>query len=385
MSKQKSMKAYYMKLFPLSAFICRGKCIDTYTNKRRVSPDVIDDVILYYDEDLDLNKVYTSVYGVYHEPEAGHIALYAKYADAVHHAANCGEKCKVKDVKLFTSIIDDPSQPIPVTILHGDDGRLYAKINLHPSHDGMKAIGKTFFPDRSWTEVCDGPATVTIMKEMQAYGFLTGTMQRFDTNCPKWDDLLDFVWKDDSWIERTVARISHPIRGNYIAVRHYGGWDYVSVGDDGRYYTTTESCIADDLRKPEYVELEATTFLDIFLSDTFGKTAADIISEFTTCKWLSEYVQRSALVGGEWEEDTSTNPSDIVQAGIDQHLIKQYVLTPGDVQAIELSNLNMKELLVFTKDELDSMFEEVADINRKAEKDIANLVRRGRLKIRGLN
>ena len=103
-----------------------------------------------------------------------------------------------------------------------DKGRPFARVNAHPEWEGTGHKGKMFFPDRSFVGADMGEAIVSISKEFDTYGFLTGKMVPY--KMPDMKKFLDWAWeKKDS--DTQVFFINHPGRGRYLAIK-----DYPSIG-----------------------------------------------------------------------------------------------------------------------------------------------------------
>ena len=74
-----------------------------------------------------------------------------------------------------------------VILKRRDDGKLYCQvyreIKDQEKQDRLeRSLGKFFFPDKSWTDVCPGEAEVEITKEFENYGFIKGHMCRNAAN-----------------------------------------------------------------------------------------------------------------------------------------------------------------------------------------------------------
>lgn len=75
-----------------------------------------------------------------------------------------------------------------------------------------------------------GYAMVSIFKEFDTYGFLTGKMGSFESECPSMKEFLDWAWENEQ-SDKEVLFINHPGRGRYIAIADSTG-DVVRIVKD---------------------------------------------------------------------------------------------------------------------------------------------------------
>lgn len=128
---------------------------------------------------------------------------------------------KIQECFLNVSYRRKNKYPMLVNIEYVDgheDGPLVTKINMHPELNGYKyAPMKIFFMDKFWTDVCEGPAMVTISKNFKHSGLVIGSMLKFDTVSEDKLGLLRLV--KNSYIKQDidlVFKVKHPIRGEYF-------------------------------------------------------------------------------------------------------------------------------------------------------------------------
>lgn len=265
------------------------------------------------------------------------------------------------------------------------DGRLVVRLNAHPEYDGHRSHGKYYFPDKSFN-ACVGPAMVSISKETETYGFLTGEMIKPE-NVPDFDQLLDWAWlyRPDG----RVAIIDSPFRGTYYAseVENESGRQY------SRFYVNDQldkhQCdIGDYIKEADWGEdyvlydvqnyAVIKSFTDLFLESAWGDkwTWDDIHAIFNNCEGDETLKARF-----QWEMTDKIPIGNQLERAVAVGLVKPWELPGYKVYTLKFCTRNILSAINFTPEEAKELAAEIRVVNEHADEDIKALVKRGKLKI----
>lgn len=209
--------------FHSQKYICRSKGIAS--DHRNTVRDYVELNSLFYSDDqkslIRING--TPIFRAYHD-DGAHSNWFFHADDAKANFVEVhGMRDDIKFQQCFldTRYITPNAFPMEVNIVsvkRGDNTVLGASINLRPEVSGYKfAKEKTFFADRSWEGVCEGPAIVSISREYPTYGFITGIMMNFgDVTI---EELRAFCKKNPFVASRDIMVVDHPVRGKYFYFR----------------------------------------------------------------------------------------------------------------------------------------------------------------------
>ena len=278
---------------------------------------------------------------------------------------------------------------VEFTTSENGDGRLVVRFNAHPEYDGSYSSGKYYFPDKSF-KACIGPAMVSISKESETYGFLTGEMIKPD-NVPEFDKLLDWAWayKPDG----KVAIINSPFRGTYYASE-------VATDDAQQYFRSYQRFYVNELLKKDKCDVadyikEAhwdedwvlydvqnyaviRSFTDLFLENAWGSewTWDTVRAIFNKCEG-----DEALKAKFHWAMTDRVPIGNQLERAATVGLVKVWELPSYKVYTVKLCIKNILGVINFTPEEAKELAAEITAINEKADTDIKDLVKRGKLKI----
>jgi len=330
--------------------------------------------LLYRCVDLDTKKT-TAWY--FTESEA----IEAAKACHLHPADTYNGKdyyCRQTAV-VCTEKVDPLPQKFTVDFKRDEKGRIYTRFDAHPELTGNspEGKGKIFFPDHNFKAADVGEALVSVSKEMDNFGFVTGEMVKFD--CPDMKAVLDWAWEKENPYSELVI-INHPARGRYYAVWDGKGFSQVFQDTDLEGNSIVYSAYTyDDVIKEDaerYTERRAT-FSQLFFEDVWG---ADIDFDAIEASFKeSRFYDATYLCNSvRWQKSTkfhSRTISDAVEKGI----LEQFQSQSLKIDIVTVNWDNQLNMLAYSLEEIKQLAVEVADINAKADKVAENLRRKQKL------
>lgn len=279
----------------------------------------------------------------------------------------------------------DTMDPLPKTFIttfqRAEDGRLFTRINAHPELNGKTHLGpgKLFFPDHSFTLADVGEAKVSISKEFDKYGFLTGEMIRFDICSPDLKDVLDWAW-DKGIAGDELVIINHPARGRYYAVSSDGGESFSALNkcliNNGTFSICKSSYNASIIKEDveQYTE-QRGTFMKFFVEDVWGTDAN--VNAICGVFQQSEFYEASAHeFGRRWEKSIKFH-SAVIDKAVKDGVLSQYTLPALHIEVVAF-NWDIFCSLKYSAAELKQLAEEVNAINKKADERAYELRRKGK-------
>lgn len=293
--------------------------------------------------------------------------------------------------RLDTSIIEPLPKELFVTFQPGKKGPM-CRINSHPERDGFVHINKAkiFFPDKTFQHPDIGPAYVSVSKELETFGFLTGHMIRFDdTECPTVEEILD--WAKEKHIQGDLIEIQHPSRGTYYAIGAYTRPTQLSPnesysvqqlratmltqGDDT--HTKRNIYISHaypDIVEHDYQECPSKTVSlnQAIIERAWGPGACleDVDNAFVDSKYFR-------LIN-DWDKSVKYYGPDIEKA-VKLGVIKSYKNPKHHIEIMTMDRSLSALLLDFSLETAKAMAADFTRINNAADEALKNLKRKGKI------
>lgn len=258
--KYKELKVYgivdqFFKTGLPALFTCRGVACETGTS----DSSIVEERILYTGDCPDKNDMLYRIreYGTEKvtswyktREEAWEASALLKFQDCVPEGAY-----------LDTKEIEPLAKEFDVEFQLNEAGRPYTRLNTHPELDGRKKKGKIFFPDRTFAGADLGRAKVSISKEFDTYGFLTGKMESYEMVDMK--EFLDWAWENED-PDTPVFFVNHPGRGCYIAIESipYAGADRCIMRLVNAKYDWSEQRVWKGMSNDEIVEKDVARYTE---------------------------------------------------------------------------------------------------------------------------
>lgn len=285
---------------------------------------------------------------------------------------------------------------------------LCARLNAHPEIDGMYATGKVFFPDKSWKDVHFGAAEVTITKEMDTYGFISGAnTEQFDV----WSDenIDGFVGFLDKQITEncgnpfdaasTLTLAEHPVYGKIaIAVasssRRYHRTEkffalFFVTRKTGDFTWYSNESVYNDPATKVIKTLSISQFLKEYIESIHG-TEEELTKKAnaTHSKWFEAYKRSYGSANVSYIADTYSDVfesveipgiADIVYDFIDNGLIHVTQMQNTGLLFLSWDVSMFRSLLYFESEEVEEALEEVRRYNKVTDEQLDKMVRAGKL------
>lgn len=382
------MKVYESPLFPSERFSC-GHYADVYTcrgvahdNTPPSDGEVYESRVLYNKADKALLKEAVTLYRAI-SPQADECtSWFLSKVEAEESAKRSmhGQDCDIQKGVLCMREIAPLTFPVQVIFSLDEKGRPYTRLNAHPERDGTVGKGKVFFPDRSFAGADVGRAIVSISKEFETYGFLTGEMEKFEM--PDMQVFLNWAWDElcggNLSAYATVLFINHPGRGNYLGVDNKR---VIPVcAEDGTptvelVYDSNDWLIHD---KVNYLETELT-LTDLLLQDSFGPNISfeSLFKRFSECEFLTGKKKR---VKGDWCRSGKYH-GQLIDEAVGSGLLTQYVLDNHNIEAFTINGDKLYTLAAFSEEEMDELVAEVSKVNQAADEAIITKLRKGKMQL----
>lgn len=343
-------------------FTCRGvACDEAWPPHRR--GNVCEERVLYNGEaPMDDCTLYRYV----GECDSG-LRATAWYLSS-EEACEGGARLKLcdGDIQLGTlnnETIEPLTQPLGVTFELDKRGRPFTRINSHPERDGKMSKGKIFFPDRSFIGADSGEALVTIAKEFETYGFLSGEMLKY--GMPDMEDFLDWAWEAKANIQN-VFLINHPGRGEYLAVEDRGCKQRVIVfpTSDG------ESGIYASLNYEDEVQADVERYLvwqkpldELFLEAAWKM---DVDLDVLDAQFVRSHLFESGLAAADWEKSVKFH-GELVDSAVQAGILSQYVSPSLHIEVMTFNRQNIVLLGNYQYSDVREIVKAVSKINQDAD------------------
>jgi hypothetical protein len=256
-------------------------------------------------------------------------------------------------------------------------GRLFTRINAHPERDGLRGKGKVFFPDRSFVGADCGDAVVSIVKEFDTYGFLSGEMVKF--GMPDMDRFLDWAWENAKRINfHEVLFINHPGRGEYLAIDDGTGVRRIIEGKDydGSLYIQAEY-VYDQVVKAdaERYLVQRKQLAEMFLESAWGmEVDMDVLSAMFTGSRLFE----SGRATADWTESVEYR-GKLLDSAVQEGILSQYVSPSLHIEVVTLNQENIVSLGNYSYNEVKELAKAMGEINQVADEAGLAKVKKGLL------
>ncbi len=276
--------------------------------------------------------------------------------------------CRYYDAKL----IDPLPQKFHAQFQLDKQGRPYVRFDAHPERDGYSRNGKIFFPDRSFVGADEGDAVISVSKEFDTYGFVSGKMVEF--GMPGMEEFLDWAWENQD-PETNVVFINHPGRGKYLALEdEKNDGKLVRVICDPDCISTENFC--DPIVQKDAVRYaeRKCSLTELYLEDAWGQPV-----DLDTVKKLFNNPESMFQIGRIcWDQSVKYWGPTIDRARRDG-LFKQYRVSGHQIEAVEIFYDSLYSLARLPFDEAKKLAAEVNEINAAAENSIKALIRKGKI------
>lgn len=239
--------------------------------------------------------------------------------------------------------------------LHENERGLYCRMNLHPEIFGTRQKGKMYFVDRSCRDkLCMGPAVITEVHERTSYGFITGHMKQFEV-------------PSDLQLAAQVAfsgDYKQPVR---FCSNRFGHFAKIGkkcfVLKDGMAYSE----YALDQYDPNVTVHKETLGEDLVCKVYHSCNFLELVSKFGRFNFESHYATPSIkFYFPLFDEAVNTGFIDLK--------------TTNNVDFVTVNLKKLAESLdQFTQEEMKRIYETCADINKKANAEMSNKIRNGKV------
>lgn len=258
-----------------------------------------------------------------------------------------------------------------------EKGRPFTRLNTHPERDGTHGKGKVFFPDRSFVGAVYGEATVSVEKELDTYGFLSGEMVKF--GMPDMDRFLDWAWENAEQINfREALFINHPGRGEYLAIddgvgvrriiedKDYDGNRYIQAD-----YVYDQAVKAD----AERYLVQRKPLVEMFLESAWGmEVDLDVLSAMFTGSRLFE----SGRAAADWTESVKYR-GKLFDSAVQGGILSQYVSPSLHIEVVTINQENIVSLGNYSYNEVKELAKAMGEVNRVADEAGLAKVKKGLL------
>lgn len=356
-------------------FVCRGVACDEARSQHRWG-NVHEERVLYYDGEAPLDGHTLYRYVGERDSDLRATAWYLSEEEACEGGARlklCGGG--VQRGILNKESIEPLTQPLTVTFELDEKGRPFTRINAHPEWDGKRAKGKIFFPDRSFVGADSGAAFVSIAKEFDTYGFLSGEMVKF--GMPDMNQFLDWAWENGADIQ-DVAFFDHPGRGKYLIAEQ---------GDLKRRVLVSSDCdgmpnIFTSLISGPEVSADAERYLvrrasldELFLEAAWGM---EINPDVLDAMFVRSRLFESGRAAMDWEESVRFR-GELVDSAVQTGILSQYMSPSLHVEVMALNRQNIALLGNYKYSDVEEIAKVVTSVNQEADAVGMTKVKKGLL------
>ena len=283
-----------------------------------------------------------------------------------------------------------------VILKRRDDGKLYCQVYREikdkEKQDRLeRSLGKFFFPDKSWTDVCPGEAEVEITKEFENYGFIKGHMD--DYTCTDFGAILDYLWNNGNCypvdLEFSFFKNAHGEflvhRDEFNAICRIGHTpDYLKPMTE-ELFASLRFCSNDE--EQDIVEgkdkIWTKTLQDMFLEYAwYGDLAADrpsiseaLLDEFVVSKNQFNLGRRQG-----WAPSSKYFGDDLVEWAYQNGVIDIWEIPGMKIYAVTIRINDLYRLQELDGiEEAEHLISTLNEINRKADEEVAAKIRKGKL------
>ena len=361
-------------------------------------------------------------------------------AEAAYGETN--EKGEIVQTSLHLGHLVEPRTEYPYSAyLRRNDKGMYTRLNIDPENEGHNGDGKLCFPDRSWNVTREGHYQVEVVRDMGNYAFIRGRCADFTFD--ELNLILDHLWAKGASLNTYIQKVSGSMFGTFYSYANNACWDATTAKrddcarskmyhrDDPNYRREMEKLNAElDSRgknKPTRTELgiifqkavmgvepddtsiyemlndasdEQTEEMfehiewkknigDLFIEGAYGDICSkeELYALFQKSGYLCERVNGKAIgprngkkVKGYWFlDDASVKAPDVVLDAFDAGILTAYAL--DGIRAIAINENTVREVLEFSRDELDTLTEYVRKVNEQADAAIDEKLAHGKLKL----
>lgn len=361
-------------------FLSRGKAID---NDKNGHPFYTDLRLL---EEQELPRDKHTLYNVRCMKE-GEQPVWSPYflteKDAMQWAADnySGWSPTPYAATLYPQHYEKPKGPHKVQMLWDEEKqRYFCFINLNPDADGMYAAGKRCFPDRAWTHVSEGTATVNIACEKETYGFVKGRMMDF--TYIDFQSILDYVWEHKN-SETQIGYVENSAHGTYYTAKDRWGdrCRFVFDSANGGACLKAFPCELDaqDAEKHLKWELSAANlcFSEAWNLDPKATPADEVTALFAPCPWQERY-----LPNLHWQVSVAT--SEALCRGTETGVLQIEELCEFPTKCAIFIPSNLMYMSKYTRNEVEETLMAATALNEECDTYIKNKMRKGLIKPAGI-
>lgn len=278
---------------------------------------------------------------------------------------------------LNTEQIEPLDKEFEVKFELDETGRPFTRLNAHPEVDGRGRKGKIFFPDRSFVGADLGRAKVSISKEFDTYGFLTGKMEPYEMVDMK--EFLDWAWEKEE-PDTPVYFINHPGRGRYIAIwsspypkasksimritKAKYDWTGDRIWKGMAYDKTVE-------RDVDWYTERKCTLTQLYLEDAWDMEVDldAVLKKFGDASFIW------SLQGITWVPSIKFW-SETIDTACKKGFLTQYNVPGPQIEAIQVNPEYLDMLSHFSYNEVCEMAKKVNEINELARQRLTSLIRK---------
>lgn len=336
------------------------------------------EIVLHYEGDLNKlvedNNLVWYVTDTISDPDIMEVVsrnFYFSREEAIEAAKKAGLDAGVWNS--YSVFIDSPGDYVPVqlpvqtTLLRNEKG-LYCRLNLHPEEEGLHAKGKIFFPDRACAEhLCEGPVMIHSVKDKGNYGFFSGEMVQF--KAPSDAQVSEYIIKNSLY--ESKVRFMEGKFGTYANIYNssntlFSCRDYLVLRPDG--------CVEKNYDMAEYGEVASKCTEEIL--------GVDLVCQgYQGCNF-EDFYNRFVRFG--FDAYGAIWSTRFISKLFDEAIKCGFIAikSTNHVDFVEVSKARLMEALdQFSQEEMAEIIAKVNEINNKANEDIQNKIRSGKLRL----
>lgn len=276
------------------------------------------------------------------------------YTDKFSAAASAkklgGELASINTVELDCRVIPKyaPNQEFKTYIHRDENGKYYARMQVHPEEQGSSMQGPFFFPSKDFSPVYEGEAIVSVESEDKTYGYINGRMVRYSHISDT--ELLTLINQGNLLTyEDSIANVSSAVHGQY-SVRIRGEELCIIASDNGNIKVIpAPGYVSEDLRE------ETTDTRKVF---QIWQSSLGVV-------YSLEDVDPRVFKFYIWNRSEKYY-SDLVDKAISIGFMQGLQYSNGSIEILLLAGDAYKKVTAFTQEEVTELVDTLNKTNQKA-------------------
>lgn len=408
MSNQISTPVYFIEPgffsqnIALSVFLCRGDAIDgtlgnSYSRAAADSLGIKVGTLVHEQpiEQMFQESFFCTIYRVEGDDGHGLSDWYTDKAEVNQIAENLHGN--VREGNLSKQMAKPLDFPVQAYINRGEKG-LFVRLNINPDVSGQYAFGCYLFPDRSCTDLQEGPCEIESINMRNTYGFFKGHMKQYQM--PSEEAIAEYLLDDPvaskfwSIQNRKLYFVEGSVFGSFAYIYptdKMGQWKTFLIADrNGKCVESDCLMSLEDAanrsthnglsRMSEELYLSGTVKDSVSLGDFLfegyqGCSLDELLSKFHPYQFEKKLKFRDT-------KDFSTDhiPDELYE------FVRYGIVEPRQYQGIQFVTLNEYQLksemcnyISMPTDEMNKVIDQFNSINQAAEDKTRSLLKRNKL------